>query len=67
MNERLTERLSERGYITVPELAERWGVSLPSAYATIHTKGFPVLRVGRCLRIPLDHLEAWEERKITED
>lgn len=52
---------SERGYLTVPEMAARMKLSLPSAYTLVHSQGFPVLKVGRCLRIPTDRLEAWEE------
>lgn len=57
----VNNRRSERGYITVPELAARMKLSLPSAYSLVHSKGFPLLRAGRCLRIPTDRLEAWEE------
>lgn len=59
-------RRSERGYLTVPELAARWGVSLPSAYNVVHAEGFPVLKVGRCLRVPVDRLTEWEREQIEE-
>ncbi len=57
---------SERTYLTVPELAARMKLSPPSAYSLVHSYGFPVIKAGRCLRIPRDLLEEWEREKIKE-
>lgn len=54
MNERV-ERLT----LSVPEAAEALGVSQKKVYDLVHTAGFPVLRLGRRVRISADGLRRW--------
>ena len=54
MNERV-ERLT----LSVAETAEALGVSQKIVYDLIHTTGFPVLRLGRRVRISIDGLRRW--------
>lgn len=49
----------EKMTISVQELAERLGISLPKAYELTKSAGFPVLRVGTRVLIPVEELKAW--------
>jgi len=49
----------EKITLTVHEMAEALGISLPTAYRLAHKAGFPTLPVGRKLLIPKDGLEKW--------
>lgn len=50
--------------MTVDEMADVLRISRPKAYELIHSQdGPPVLRVGRCIRVPTDGLKAWLERQ----
>ncbi len=53
--------------LSVRELAERLGVSTPVAYNMVHMKGFPVIRVGKRLLIPVAGLERWLEDSANYD
>lgn len=49
--------------VTVEEMAEIVGVSRPTAYDLIHKEGFPTVRIGRRIVIPLDSLKRWLEEQ----
>lgn len=49
----------EKMVISVQELSETMGISLPKAYELTKRKGFPVLRVGTRILIPISELENW--------
>lgn len=50
--------------LTVEQMADELQISRPKAYQLIHAvDGPPVLRIGRCVRIPIDGLHAWIERQ----
>ena len=49
--------------VTVEEMAEIVGVSRPTAYELIHKEGFPTVRIGRRIVIPLDSLKRWLEEQ----
>lgn len=54
--------------MTVDEMADVLRISRPKAYELIHSQdGPPVLRVGRCIRVPTDGLKAWLERQSARD
>lgn len=53
----------EKLTITVEEMAEVVGVSRPKAYELIHKEGFPTVRMGRRIVIPLDSLKRWLEEQ----
>ena len=49
---------------TVDEVAEILHLSRPIADQLVHSQeGPPLLRVGRCLRVPADGLQLWIERQ----
>lgn len=47
--------------VTVEEMAVIVGVSRPKAYELVHQVGFPTVRIGRRVVIPLDSLKRWLE------
>ncbi len=49
----------EKITISVQELAEQMGISLPKAYELTRTVGFPVIRVGTRVLIPLAEFRRW--------
>ena len=49
----------EKTTMNVPELASSLGISLPNAYKLVKTPGFPVIRVGARILIPIDAYKEW--------
>lgn len=49
----------EKITISVQELAKQMGISLPKAYELARTAGFPVIRVGTRVLIPLVEFRHW--------
>ena len=44
----------EKATMSVQELASQLGISLPKAYELVKRPGFPVLRIGTRILIPVD-------------
>ena len=44
----------ERTTMSVQELSAQMGISLPKAYELVKTPGFPTLRIGTRILIPID-------------
>lgn len=49
----------EKFTISVQELSSQLGISLPKAYELVKRHGFPVVRVGNRILIPVDALKEW--------
>lgn len=49
----------EKLTFSVDEMAAAVGISRPKAYELVNSEGFPVVRVGRRIRIPIAALENW--------
>lgn len=49
----------EKTTMSVQELATQLGVSLPKAYELVKQPGFPVIRVGTRILIPIDAFREW--------
>ncbi len=45
--------------MSVKELAANLGISLPKAYQLVKQPGFPTIRVGARILIPLDAFKEW--------
>lgn len=45
--------------LTVEEAAKILKISLKTAYDWTHIEGFPVVKIGRCRRIPRSLLMEW--------
>lgn len=54
----------EKLTVTVDEMAKIVGVSRPTAYELIHKEGFPTVRIGRRVVIPINSLKRWLEEQV---
>ena len=48
----------EKTTISVQELSAQMGISLPKAYELVKTPGFPTIRIGTRILIPVDGFKA---------
>ena len=46
------------------DVAKVLGISRAGAYTLMHSKGFPVLKVGKRMVVPKDKLLAWIDKQI---
>lgn len=46
------------------DVAQVLGVSRAGAYTLMHSKGFPVLQVGKRMVVPKDKLLDWIEKQV---
>lgn len=49
----------EKATMSVQELSAQMGISLPKAYELVNAPGFPIIRVGRRILIPVDAYREW--------
>lgn len=56
----------EKATFGVDELATTMGISRPKAYALVNSEGFPIIRVGRRIRIPVAAFEHWLDEQSSE-
>lgn len=49
----------EKTTISVQELSAQMGISLPKAYELTRTPGFPTIRIGTRILIPIDAYKKW--------
>lgn len=52
------ERMSKET-ISVQEMSAQMGISLPKAYELVKTPGFPSIRIGTRILIPVDAFREW--------
>lgn len=45
--------------ISVQEMSAQMGISLPKAYELVKTPGFPSIRIGTRILIPVDAFREW--------
>lgn len=50
--------------LNADEVAQVLGISRAGAYTLMHSKGFPVLQVGKRLVVPKDKLLSWIENQV---
>ena len=55
----------ERMTMSVQELSAQMGISLPKAYELVKTPGFPTLRIGTRILIPIDAYKSWLIKQST--
>lgn len=55
----MRNKTSDKLALTPEEVAKRLGISMPTIYHLCSRKGFPAVRVGRKIIIPLNGLERW--------
>lgn len=56
-------KTKERLCVKVEEMAEMIGVSRAAGYELARAKGFPAIRAGRRILIPLAGLKVWLEKQ----
>ena len=44
---------------SIPEMAKLLGISKPTAYGLVKSKGFPVLHIGKRKVVPVQGLQEW--------
>ena len=49
----------EKTTMSVQELSAQMGISLPKAYELVRTPGFPSIRIGTRILIPIDAFREW--------
>ena len=49
--------------MSVQELSTHMGISLPKAYELVKEPGFPTLRIGTRILIPVEGFKAWLRTK----
>ena len=49
--------------LTVSQVSDFLNIGLTKAYELCHSKGFPVVRLGRKLLVPRKQLELWLEEQ----
>jgi len=45
--------------MSVQEMSARMGISLPKAYELVKTPGFPSIKIGTRILIPVDAFREW--------
>ena len=53
----------EKSTMSVQELSAHMGISLPKAYELVKEPGFPTLRIGTRILIPVEGFKAWLRSK----
>ena len=53
--------------ISVAELSMQMGISLPKAYELVKQPGFPTIRVGARILIPVDAFNRWLDSQSQKD
>ena len=50
--------------LNVKQLASYLGIGMNTAYQIVKMQGFPALKLGKRIIIPVDALEAWIKKQI---
>ncbi len=49
--------------LTMRDVQDYLGISRPKTYELAHTRGFPVVRIGRAIRVPREAFLRWLEHQ----
>ena len=50
--------------LSAVEVSQVLGISRANAYALMHSKGFPTLKIGKRMTVPKDKLIEWMEKQL---
>lgn len=53
-------------YYTVEDIAKIMKIGRGSAYKLINIDGFPAIKIGRTIRIPIEEFDTWRARHINQ-
>ena len=57
----------EKTTMSVQDLSAQMGISLPKAYELVKTPGFPTIRIGTRILIPVDDFKHWLFKQSNND
>ena len=57
----------EKSTMSVQELARQIGISLPKAYELVKEPGFPTIRIGTRILVPVEGFQNWLRTKSTNE
>lgn len=55
--------MNEKDFLSVGQVQITLGISKNKAYELVHSEGFPVVRIGRRIVVPVRQFESWVERQ----
>ena len=50
--------------LSAEDVSQVLGISRANAYALMHSKGFPTLKIGKRMTVPKDRLIEWMEKQL---
>ena len=50
--------------LSAEEVSQVLGISRANAYALMHSKGFPTLKIGKRMTVPKNKLMEWMEKQL---
>ena len=51
--------------LSAEDVSQVLGISRANAYALMHSKGFPTLKIGKRMTVPKDKLIEWIDKQMT--
>ena len=51
--------------LSAEEVSQVLGISRANAYALMHSKGFPTLKIGKRMTVPKDKLIEWIDKQMS--
>lgn len=58
-----TYTMTNKLTITVKEMSEMLGISIPKAYDLVKSEGFPSIQLGRRIVVPFEPFKQWIEEQ----
>ena len=65
--EERSEEKMEKTTMSIQELSAEMGISLPKAYELVKAPGFPILRIGRRILIPVVAYKEWLIKNVSSE
>lgn len=56
--------MSERDFLSISQIQETLGISRNKAYELANSEGFPCLRIGKRIVVPVKQLDRWIEKQV---
>ena len=51
--------------LSAEDVAQVLGISRANAYTLMHSKGFPIIKIGKRMTVPKDKLIEWIDKQMT--
>ena len=67
MNNNVTDIAPQKIMVTLEEAAEMLSISRPTPYRWMGINGFPAVKIGGCVRIPVEELRRWAADQVRGD